>query len=210
MKKTIYKALSIAQFKKLTVANKRITIAKDVIAAIRSHVYEPETGKYIHLFQVKDKWWSPEDYENTDIQKELPKMKRCEVCAMGSCILSITKYENKLQFNDVGRNIEHFTTETSDLIAEVFTPEQFAMIEIMFEGEYTGVCYRADEEVGQMDNYGRDKLGAKVSDNEAIQCIKFKRRFKRDRDRLIAIMTHIIDMKGDVVPEKMNKPVKKK
>lgn len=51
-----------------------------------------------------------------------------------------------------------------------------------------------------LDNLGRDNMKAEeLSDDLIEKCIRFKNVYKSDNNRLIAIMQHIIDQKGEIV-----------
>jgi len=95
------------QFKKLSKKEQKIAIAKDVIAAIEAKVYKPKKGKYIETIklQTSRNLLHYSSYNNNlqgnnydSIQDNFEQIKSCTACALGLCILSITKFKNKLVF----------------------------------------------------------------------------------------------------------------
>lgn len=211
-KKVTYKAPTVEEYKKMTKAQKRVAIAKDIIASINSEKYIAYASSYIRKVveidgksvDVRYDYLDDKVIEELDIQETLPRMEKCEVCAMGACILSLTKYENKLTFADIGPEISEFSETTDKLLKGVFTPEQLAMIEIMFEGYYSDVEYdEEDYEDGGGDNYSRDRLDAIVSDEDALKCIEWhwkkKKRGITDNNLMIAIWKNIVDNEGKLV-----------
>lgn len=203
-----YVAPTIEQYKKMTAAQKRVTIAKDVVAALNSKIYIANHSQYIKQMQLDGEvmelgWMGAHRLD--DIQQALPKIKECEVCAMGACIMSITKYENRLTFDDIGKTTDSMSSTTAEVVQEVFSANQLAMIEIMFEGYYSGVEHPITNKICNGDNYGRDKLGAEVSGEDAQMCMRFHSKYDNDDKRMRAIMQHIVDNAGDIVPSKLIK-----
>lgn len=223
-KVAVYKAPSIEEYKAMSPADKRITIAKDVIAALNNEIYSAKAGSYINELEVDGEYMystSDNSIREKDIQQLLPKMKNCEVCAMGACILSITKYENKLKWGDVGATKYSMSEKTNSLIKEVFSPEQLVIIEIMFEGWYTGVsCEYINEKGEEMEsdhasgaNYGRDVLKGSLSKEDVLQCLKwhYDNHWDDERkaaERMKAIYTVLIDHGGEIDVNKLNQDEK--
>lgn len=111
-------------FNSLSPEQKRVAIAKDVIAQLNAKKIIPESGTY---FAIED---NPDDYD-VSLQKHLPKT-QCSVCALGSLFYSHVKFNNKVTYGD------YLKAWTSDLIVEelnnYFDFEQLGMIEYAFEG----------------------------------------------------------------------------
>lgn len=181
--------MTIAKFNKLSVVKQRVAIAEDIIDAIKNKKYIASKGKYLGDVTINGNETLGK-YHQGDIQETLPVVTKCHVCALGSCIMSITKFKNKLKWKDVGRTANEIGNNVTDLLATVFTPLQISIIEVMFEGSY---------EKG-LNNLGRDNMKAEeLSDDLIEKCIRFKNVYKSDNNRLIAIMQHIIDQKGKIV-----------
>jgi hypothetical protein len=115
--------LSIEEFNSLSPNEKAILVAKDVINQLIAKKYEPITGIYVDLHG---------DYNN--IKDSFDKISYCRVCAIGSCLISTTRYANILSTNDVGFNLEHISKPALNLLSSVFTAKQLLLIETSFEG----------------------------------------------------------------------------
>lgn len=184
-KRSTRKELTPVEFRKLTKAQKKVTVAKDVIAQIKAHKYRAETGRYIGDVKIGEEY-AIAKHITGDIQKRLPELHHCEVCAVGSCILSITKYENKLKWTDVGRVPSECSSITDKILTKVFTPNELVLIEVMFEGCYTN----------GVDNYGKDKLGGVLTEEAAIKAKLWYNKYPDPEKRLLAIMRRIVKNEG--------------
>lgn len=111
-------------FESLSPENKRVAIAKDVIAQMKINKIDPCSGVY---FDIND---GPEDQE-ISLQKYLPET-TCNVCALGALFYSHIKFNNKVTYKN------YYDVATSDLIVnklkDYFSFEQMCMIETSFEG----------------------------------------------------------------------------
>ena len=93
------------QFESLTKAEKRVAIAKDVIAQLK---YYARTGSWAYFHMKRTIGW------DTQLQKELIHKRNileCRVCALGGVMLSSIKYCNKATYGDVwevGRELLDF------------------------------------------------------------------------------------------------------
>jgi len=130
------------EFKKATKAQKRIMIAKDVLAQIKAKRYFPESGEW-----VKPLWSS--DQKSIDIKldpnssvKDAFKSKAinsCQVCALGGLFMSCTNLNNNTTVGDLTKE-----SYIGDLVADddkisnglnrIFTQKQLILIESYFEG----------------------------------------------------------------------------
>jgi hypothetical protein len=105
-------------------------------------------------------------------------------CALGACLLSTTKFKNKLNFGDVDSLCSN--SDSWKLLRGVFSHSQINMIEYAFEASHHGA------------RVGEDYFGDNVKFNydERVKCISFGRSFYSDSDRIVAIMKNIIKNKG--------------
>lgn len=189
-------------FSKLSPSQKRVAIARDVLEQIRLGRYVANAGSYIDELVMKD---GKERYEmyGKDIKHNFSKIKSCEVCAMGACLMSITKFENKLNFEDVGNKISDLDKEkTKELFSSLFEPSQLLMIERAFEGDYLGTTVGGN--IFDLDEYDFKKQIAKCEDffqrfnkEEGIGYDELKEQKRLNQEnRMIAIMKNIIRNKG--------------
>jgi hypothetical protein len=133
--------------KRLTKAEKRVAIAKDVIAQLKAGKYRAETGSYCEIDLEEAALLEP----TAELQKELKKVSKCQVCALGSLFVSDVRKFDKLKVSDSGLGAkqsqwecdpepETFVNEAVDEFAmrdrlgSVFSQEQLALIEAVFEG----------------------------------------------------------------------------
>lgn len=176
-------------FSKLSKPEKRVAIAKDVLSEMKRK-YIPVAGVYIHYMEFI-KGVEDSDMESQDIQSNFKKIKECNVCALGACLMSATKFANKLNFCDIGDSVEHLNNDkVKKLFNSLFTPLQLLMIEIAFEGNGGGDRFAVDV-------FGLDKYEFIDIVNE---CDSFHQRYKNDRNRMTAIMKNIIENKGEFKP----------
>jgi hypothetical protein len=183
-------------FSRLSRAEKRMTIAKDVIAQIKRGKYIAEKGTYISDIttpKLEDSWGSKvEGFEEKDVQKNFSKIQSCTVCALGACLMSSTKFANQLVFEDVDSvdaDSMVKNEKVNKLFKSLFSPEQLFLIEEAFEGDNEGCSSR----VGKM-------MGARVPKKLLKKSVKFFDESGEDEHRLISIMKNIIKNKGTFKP----------
>jgi hypothetical protein len=169
-------------FASLNEAERRVLIAEDVLKQIEVGAYRPLKGFYINDFTV-----TRVNTRTKSIQKLFDDIE-CQCCALGACLLSTTKYKNKLVVDDV---IELRSKSGAwKLLKDVFTSKQLLMIEYAFEGRFGG------------DRVGEDCFKDELSFPEEKECVEFGRNYVNSRPRLIAIMKNIIENKGEFIPTK--------
>lgn len=170
-----------------TKAQKKIIIAQDIIANIHAQIYLAKKGTYVENvtdgidIQMEEAY----NWEYMPVKENFGKIKSCNVCGIGACLMSITKFNNRLNFKDLllGTN---WDTEQLELLTEIFTPEELTMIELAFEGDWSESNH----------NIGRDDLKVNLSDTKIKKVIQFHELYNDDEARLVAIMESIINNKG--------------
>ena len=168
--------MTTQQFNALPKAEKKKLVAKDVLAQIKTGKYIPNTGSYIGSLQS--------DLKNSDkdIKSNFRKIEECRVCAVGSCILSTTKFANKLTFNDLEEDFIWERNKTAkkvkSLVSSVFTTRELALMERCFEGDTN--CYTEN----QFDYY--------ISSKDKEKCNEFYESTKNSDEALIKIMKQIV------------------
>jgi hypothetical protein len=165
--------------------SKAIQVAKDVLAHL--HVYRPIRGKYIagYLPRIEN--------ADADMSEYLSDFEsRCDVCALGACLLSkVRLYDNvpvrAVIWTNYGvRGYEIVDVSGSAVknnLDDVFSRLQLAMIESAFEQRVMSPAVSSSEE--------SMRLQASV---------KFGLRYENARERLQAIMENIIDYDGTFNP----------
>jgi len=155
-------------FKSLTKAEKKIAIAKDILTQLKIKKYKANSGSYIKLnyyeFDLED-----------DIQSNFDKIK-CDVCALGSAVMSCIKYTNNVKFNDVYSSQGEVFTE----LIKIFTKKELVLMEYCFEGfvtDFAGVS---------------DKWGILLSEKGIEKTRSFYEKYTDPDKRLKAIMNIVI------------------
>jgi hypothetical protein len=207
-----------AIFKKATVTQKRVLIAKDVIAQIKAKKIKPESGTFVSVEKVKGfmsstaaekrtgAWnyamskLSNSEGSDADVRKLYleNKLQQCSCCALGGLFMSCTLYNN----NTTVENLSFAGEDLGDLLVgdrgysgrlpngldKFFSLAQLRLIEQTFEGDNGAV------------NSGVDCATGEVFDKFPPRAAAFYDKYKKPKDRLIAIMQNIIDNNGTFKP----------
>jgi hypothetical protein len=206
-----------AVFKKATVTQKRVLIAKDVIAQIKAKKIKPESGTFVSVEKVKGFMSSTEaeDRDGTfnyamnslsdsegyaaDVRHLYldNTIQQCSCCALGGLFMSCTLYNN----NTTVENLSYAGEDLGDLLVgsshaeslpngldKFFSLAQLRLIEQTFEGDNGAVNSGVDTETGE------------VFDKFPPRAAAFYDKYKKPKDRLIAIMQNIIDNNGAFKP----------
>jgi hypothetical protein len=162
-------------FKKASKPEKKILIAKDVLANIKSKKYQPERRNYVNY--ISDNYNGDDD-----VQKNFDKIENCECCALGACLISSTKYQNKLTFDDLKYARSH-TDNSWKQLEKIFTPREMAIMEYCFEGD-------GGSKVAE------DTFSYVLDTNTIQKCEGFYYQHNSPNERLTAICNNIIKNKG--------------
>lgn len=172
------------EFEKLTAAQKRVEVAKDVLEQLKTNQYTPNTGFYINIVSNCE--------ESDDIQSHFSEVRRCEVCQIGAIILSVTRFRNKLTFGDVGTNMYYMNHDKiNEILKGIFTADQLLLIEHAFEG-YDPFADRYSIE--GMDN------DIDLTPQEIERITDFRSHYRKSNTLMRAIMENIIANKGTFKP----------
>lgn len=176
------------KFSKLDKAGKRVMIAKDVIIQLDLNKLKAVAGAYI---DIKIMSGYKDTFKKKDIKANYSKINECRVCALGACLMSVTRLNNKLKFSDVGGGLKDMNyTKVSELFKDIFTPNQLLLIETAFEGDTGG------------DKYAYRVMNATLNDNQFVKAVGFNDEymFNGDDSLLRNIMLNIIKNKGTFKP----------
>jgi hypothetical protein len=175
--------------KKLTKAEMRIEIAKDVIAQIKAKKYNPMQGRWVEQADGPD--YDDWLFENAttckvDVRDYTNNINKCNVCALGSLFVSaVNKYNNVYGTYDSVSTYEVFssigTGEKKSPLLRYFSSSQLQLIEFTFEGGIGAFYFH--------DNTPTVK-----------RAYDFHEQYSNAKDRLIAIMKNIIKNKGTFKP----------
>lgn len=118
--------------KKMSKAEVRVRIAKDVIAQVKVGRFIASTGRYLGLpgGALPDDGYGELSSEVVDVQTVV-KDRECRVCALGSLFVAAVDRYNECQLpaDDLGNR-----SPLAEYLARVFTPTQLNKIEAAFEG----------------------------------------------------------------------------
>lgn len=159
-------------FNKLSLKEKRIAVAKDVIRQIKKGKYEPLKGIYARFYDSEG-WVC---YTNqTNFQKSLKEANKCEVCAIGAAVTSLCRLNSNLVCEPES---EFQPSDLREFLGKVFSKRTICLMENAFEKEYAFEISSA-------------------SVNARFLARDFGDSFASDEDRLIGIMKNIIKNEGE-------------
>lgn len=166
---------------KMTKAEARVEIAKDVLKHLRS--LNVEEGYYLDGGYEPIRGVGSKD----DAQKYINKMAKCRVCALGACLISHVRLFDQVPIRRLGRFYEgefEFASERpTQILAKFFSQEQIDLIEAAFEQTRTH-CQ-----------------SPKTDDEEIYRAVMFGNKHADAKERLKAIMKNIIANAGTFRPE---------
>lgn len=178
------KKLTLAEFNELSQEEKRIAVAKDVIAMVCANKLLPESGSIVFIYA--DHYNSP-TFRSTSFKDFIKADNtQCAVCARGSLLASYVGYVNELTIEKATHNSLRVTSEhASDAkLKEIFSVEQLALIETAFEGD--SMAYSGNGVITEED------------EDEAHE--NYYLYYYDEEERLLAIMENIIENNGTFVP----------
>ncbi len=197
-------------FSAATAAEKRVLVAKDVIAQIKLKRVVPASGvwidpkRYEPLNLVGDETVAAQSIQRDLLTGELD---RCSCCALGAVFVSCTLFNNQTTVKDLdnarfglGDSVEE-DEKLSNGMNRVFSRAQLALIEQAFEsghGQF-GLDLGADEDVDSVD-LGDDEAVDSVVPAATRKLLLWQKKYPDDKDRLIAIMKNIIENNGTFKP----------
>lgn len=117
--------------KDMTPAQKRVAIAKDVIAQIELKTIKPANDGW-YLYSLNRGAWTPPS--GTDVQSVIPALGKCTVCAVGAAFLSGVRL-----FDGVKSGSNTLNGLASNRIKKWFGRNQRCEIENAFETDYLDI-----------------------------------------------------------------------
>ena len=176
-----------AAFAKMTKAQQRVTIAKDVIAGIKAKRLVANHDVYLGLGHKEEN--AIDDNPEGSLQEQLKSIPECTVCAKGALFVCTVARRNQVKNEELpGYYHENWNGDAlSGLLGGVFSPYQLRLIETEFEGE--DIEYDGD---------GRE-INAKMFSPKYNNNGFINKDYMADT-RLIAIMRNIIKNNGTFKP----------
>ena len=201
--------MTVKQFEKLSKKRKAVLVAQDVLAQIKAKKYIAATGNYVSLINTEN------IQNNKQINTQFDNIKECEVCALGSMLMSCTHLGNKLTFKDIGLDLKGLSWDSDKvglddlknkkvekLFSSIFDDHTLLMIETAFESyehnsNYYGELEKESFEYHQESTrYGES---CSLTFEEVIACNKFYKKYSTDEGRLKAICNNIVKNEGSFI-----------
>jgi hypothetical protein len=177
--------METSEFIALPLNEQRVLVAKDVLEQIRLEKYVARRDRYMRIFSRLSYY----ELEFLDIKSNFDKLDYCDVCAMGACLLSITRFKNELKFMEADSGyFGNPKSKAVEMLLSVFEGKQLTLIEAAFEYVY-----------GDSTNVGKH-AGFLLEDAEKEAALKFRPSVYSDEEALIKIMQNIIDNNGTFIP----------
>lgn len=199
-----------AEFEASCPSQKRVLLAKDVLAALRARRFDVETGRYTNTFgahedeKLKDAnvkaasaaqtlYYERHEQEDAEgLPSEGPKVvvplvmslfaEECQVCAKGA--LFVAKLD-RLGGVDLGEyTAKAYGGDPSDYLLEYFSQYQLDLIECAFEQDAGYMCVATDD----------------AGEEEAEVASDFAEGISDPSERLRLIMENIVAHNGTFVP----------
>lgn len=182
--------------RKLTKKQMRLEVVKDALKQMR--VRTIQRGKYLRPIDLQG--WTPLNM-NLNPQEHVKTLEEeCQVCALGSCVLSYVKLYDHVDYGQLGRfEDEKFEPwldplNTVEILSKVFSPWQLALIEAAFE-----INTRPPTARHQLkDDFPWGKLDQ--MEQQLERAYEFGRKIPEAKKRLRAIFKNILDHDGVFVP----------
>lgn len=173
------------RFKKMTPAQKRVTIAKDVILALNSKLIRAAQGTYVELpspilrkreeivnKQNKDGFYSDDERDLREVLLE-QRNPSCSACALGAIFVSSVYRQDKATVEEA---VDIGAYDIKEYMDGIFSEDQLTLIEHAFEKWELPRSFASGHNIYDASNWG-DK-------------------FTTPHDRMVAIMENIIKNKG--------------
>lgn len=145
------------EFDKMTPSEKRVQIARDVLAQLASKRLIATEGLWLNGKGSKPLFTNNQLEENAELQSVLSKQKQCTGCALGGMFMCAVERADKLKLKDLSEDsqdeghIEH--DDVFDYMEKYFPRDQLDKIESAFErGEGAASDYEAAEWLQEVDD----------------------------------------------------------
>ena len=189
------------RFSKMTPAQQRVRIAKDVIEQLGDGILKAQGGTYLSIYDLGDSQldearsavlgYSDDDESavlcDLDLAVAFEQVPECTVCGIGAAFVATVKRADDLTMRDV----EGYYTNSDKMrvyLRQWFEPIQIGLIECAFERSSAMML---------------NQPGAKQAPNwrsRAARAADFGSQYSDAHDRLIAIMRNIVENDGEFSP----------
>lgn len=178
-------------WKRSTRLERRVLIARDVIAQVKKGLYQAIAGKYAHIMIPGTRAGMEKDAQTC----MLTEGAHCECCGVGSLLLSSIAFKDKVTATFdwtgaafIGSPYGEYA-EDGGYLRRLFGKRHLHLIETAFE---------VIDEEAVADGYGDCDIT--TWSRAHARALAFGRRYHTDRNRLIAIMKNIVKNGGTFQP----------
>jgi hypothetical protein len=177
------------RFMKSSTEQKKVIIAKDVIAQLNTRKYIAENGTYM-LVEKAINLKPGKDIKSIINQKKV----ECKVCAIGAVFASCIRINNKMDSKHHSSSLGLTDTNMVNRLSGIFSEYELALMEFAFEGFHHRNVYLSDEDVDKAKKFTKRVLReVKYNDEDDVDA--------KDSEALLrAIMENIITNKGIFKP----------
>jgi hypothetical protein len=179
------------EFNSLSDAEKRVAIAKDVLAQIKKEVIIPQRSTYLKL----NNWRNFEETEQ--VNKHINKVE-CTCCALGSMFLSHIKYNNHCTVEDLlGFDSDRIVEKG---LEQYFDSGQLVLMETAFERWEQNYNEDYDEGILQIEDgifHGWTLKSLGLTEDDLDKAGRLYDDIDDDTERLTLIMKNLIKNKGE-------------
>lgn len=173
-------------------AEQRVAVAKDVLKQLNDGFYKAHAGTYFIIGKMPKRVIEIPPKLDTLFDHLKTTGAQCDVCGIGSCFTSLVRLGNSVESSAILYEQENKKVKKHDsiedtpmreLLEKVFSSSQLTLIECAFE--------RSEMHYNQANDTPSFKQNAAVV---------FGEKYRRDKNRLMAIMQNIIKNKGEFKP----------
>ena len=185
-------------FDNLTKAEKRVSIAKDVLFQLETNSVVPTSGNFVELFLEFQ--FGSDISEGKFFSELVADSNECRVCALGALMISQLNVNGDVSMSELDGSpicnnrfgITPFNGfKFGDYIKKYFDESQLQLIEIAYELG-NGLFTEGDILCGV-----EDEIYSVYIESKAV---KFGKRYKNLKNRMKAIMNNIIENNGEFAP----------
>lgn len=157
------------EFDKMTVYEKRVAVAKDVLEQLEAERYFACRAHVVRLYGMDiDAVYV---FGEGSAQSLVVDMKPCEVCAKGAVLLSTIRLFNQVSRNELLRAVQHSNNvRETPMLRDIFTRKMLDEMEYLFEQREFSWMNLSVWEIEQLDTFLKSWL-RHASVNKRLACI---------------------------------------
>jgi hypothetical protein len=196
-----------SRFNRMTPAQKRVTIAKDVLKLLRQKRVKVRQGNWVRSPELEGLM---KDKPYAQLDSILPVVRECEACAVGAMFLATVSRCNDFSVGDyykahigtIGLNASPRFEQLANYLGQFFSLRQLGSIEAVFEGHIDSTQFRAfPSGIPQAVRRAVERVAKEnAKDRDPSWETNADARRERAGARLVRIMKNIIKNNGTFKP----------